>query len=67
MTRRPCTFRESDLKRALRAAQAAGVSVKIEIEADGKMTVTMDSNKRAFGRAANENEWDEIFNGDDQA
>jgi hypothetical protein len=64
VTRRPCTFREADLKRALRAAQAAGVAVRIEIE-DGRMTVTMDESKRAGSRAANENEWDEVFNGEE--
>jgi len=38
MGRRKCTFRESDLRRALQAARSAGVKVKIEI-ADGKLTV----------------------------
>jgi hypothetical protein len=38
MSRRPCSFRESDLRRALRAAKAAGVKVRVEIEV-GKMTL----------------------------
>jgi len=59
---RSCTFKETDLKRVFRAAQAAGVAVKIKI---GKMTVTMDNSKRVCGRAAADNEWDEVFDGND--
>jgi hypothetical protein len=32
MTRGPCTFRQRDITRALRAAKAAGVHVDIEID-----------------------------------
>ena len=38
MPRRACTFRESDVRRALRAAKAVGVKVRVEIEAS-KMTL----------------------------
>jgi hypothetical protein len=44
MVCRPCTFKQGDLTRALKAAQAAGVQVKIEIERDGKMIVTTIGN-----------------------
>ena len=41
MTRGRCKVNQGDLTRALKAAEAAGVPVKIEFE-DGKMTVIMD-------------------------
>jgi hypothetical protein len=71
MVRGPCHFRQRDLAAALKAAKDAGVEFKIEkieIESDGKVTVTMDNGKRLCGRAATDNEWDEVFdddNGDD--
>jgi hypothetical protein len=65
MVRGPCHFRQRDLAAALKAAKAADVPVNIEIE-PGKMTVKMmDSNKRVCGRAATDNEWDEVFDDDD--
>jgi len=40
MTRGKCTFRESDLSRAVRAARKAGVEVaRIEIGCDGKIAI----------------------------
>jgi hypothetical protein len=62
MTRRPCTFRQTDLTRALRAAQAAGVPVRIEIE-DGKITVVMDSSSTGESEK-NLNEWDAEYGPD---
>jgi hypothetical protein len=38
MSRRPASFREADLCRALRAARKAGVKIRVEIE-PGKLTV----------------------------
>jgi hypothetical protein len=65
MVRGPCHFRQRDLEAALKAAQRAGVRVNIDIE-PGKMTVKMmDSSKRMCGRAASDNEWDEVFDDDD--
>jgi hypothetical protein len=66
MTRGPSMFRQTDLTRALRAAHAAGVAVKIEIEG-GKLTVTMenDNSKRACRRAATDNEWDSVLGNSD--
>jgi hypothetical protein len=37
----PCTFREADLAKALKAAKKAGVRVRIEIESGNKLAVTM--------------------------
>jgi len=42
MARRPCTFKQQDVTRALRATVAAGVEVRrLEIAPDGKITVIM--------------------------
>jgi hypothetical protein len=60
MARRKCSFIEADLKRALHAAQAAGVPVQIEIR-DGIMLVTMLDRAKPCERPANSNEWDEVF------
>ncbi|MGR4930602.1 hypothetical protein ACIPUD_27920 [Bradyrhizobium sp. CAR08] len=70
MVRRRCTFKLTDLTRALKAAQAAHAVVKIEFE-DGRMTVTtMDDEKQATDSndANDSNEWDEVFgkNGSDK-
>jgi hypothetical protein len=65
MTRRPCTFRQRDLAAALKAAKAVGVPVKVEFE-DGRMTVVME-NGSSETTVKTKNEWDEVFNGDDQA
>ncbi len=40
MARGPCTFRQHDVTRALRATVAAGIEVqRIEIDKDGKIIV----------------------------
>jgi hypothetical protein len=40
MARGPCTFRQQDVTRLLRAAEAAGVEIaRIEIDRDGKIIV----------------------------
>jgi hypothetical protein len=40
MARRPCTFRQQDVTRALKAAVAAGMVVaQIEIDKDGKIVI----------------------------
>jgi len=57
MARRPCLFKEADLRRAFKAAKAAGVRVK--------MTVVMGSNSTTESEK-NKNEWDEVFDGKDQ-
>jgi hypothetical protein len=58
MTRGACTFRSNDVKRAVKAAQAAGVTVtRIEVEPSGKLTIVVDKP----GEACRTNEWDEVL------
>ena len=61
MVRAPCTFRQTDVTRAIRAVEAAGkkirkVSIVIEIAQDDD-AATVDSEK-------NENEWDAEYGPD---
>lgn len=62
MPRGKCTFKQSDLTRALKATKAAGVNVvKIEIEPDGKMVVVLSDNKEDLGTAdTSGNPWDKV-------
>ena len=67
MVRGPCTVKETDVKRAVRAARTAGLVVqRVEIEPDGKITVVANNDK---GGGAPDNEWDSVFDDDgkDQA
>jgi hypothetical protein len=62
----PCTFKEVDLIRALRAAMKAGVDVvRAEVARDGKIVLVL--NRRGEVMPNNErNEWDNEINGADQ-
>ena len=63
----PCTFKEVDLTRALRAAQKAGLDVeRAEVARDGKIVLVF---KRKGEMMPNDerNEWDDAINGSDQA
>lgn len=59
MARRPCTFRQQDVTRAIRAAAAAGVEIaSVEIDKDGKIVVVVAGK---LVKDANEgNEWDRL-------
>ena len=44
--RNPCTFRESDVRRAIRAAQAAGIEIAcVEIDRNGRIVLVRKSAK----------------------
>jgi hypothetical protein len=58
MTRRPSTFRQTDVKRAVKAVRAAGVEVaRVVIEKDGRITVVPDAQSTGCER----NDWDEVL------
>jgi hypothetical protein len=58
MSRGPCTFREADIRRALRAAKAAGVSVDIRIDCGSGDLVIMTKRTDDAAEDASRNEWD---------
>jgi len=63
----PCTFKEADLTRALRAAQKAGLDVeRAELARDGKIVLVFKP-KGEMMPNDEPNEWDEEINGADQA
>ena len=63
MARASLTFRQNDVTRAVKAVMAAGVKVeRVEIDSVGKITIVTG---QASG--TERNEWDEVFNGEDQA
>jgi hypothetical protein len=67
MGHRPCTFKEVDLTRALRAAQKAGLDVeRAELAKDGKIVLVFKP-KGEVMPADERNEWDDEINGADQA
>ncbi len=48
MARGPCTFKQQDVTRALRAAVAAGIEVqRFEIAKDGRIVIVTSSGKPA--------------------
>lgn len=60
MARHRCTFRESDIKRMMRAVQRAGASVqRVEVTPDGKMSVIV-GNPSGTGDVVETNEWDAL-------
>jgi hypothetical protein len=67
MGRGPCNFRESDLKRALRAIEAAGQKAASVVIEDGHIEIKLkngkaadDSNHTDDKNDDNTNPWDEV-------
>jgi hypothetical protein len=60
--RRPSAFKKSDLTRAMKAVQAAGLDIaRIEIAKDGAITVVPGKPEQVAGEGGEEaNEWDNI-------
>jgi hypothetical protein len=60
----PCTFKEVDLIRALRAARKAGVEVaRAEVAKNGTIVLVLKKDNEAQG-ISGRNEWDEIDGAD---
>lgn len=59
MTKRAATFSQSDLKRALRAVQSAGIKVgRLEIDLAGTIVVVAAENSQ---NSSSRNSWDDIL------
>jgi len=64
MSRRPCTFRQRDVTKAVRAVVAAGTPVaRVEIDPAGRIVIVAGS---ALGESM-PNEWDGVLNAADQS
>jgi hypothetical protein len=60
----PCTFKEVDLVRALKAAKRAGVEVaRAEIAKDGKIVLVLNRDRKV-PTISEPNEWDEEYGAD---
>jgi hypothetical protein len=61
MARAPCTFRQQDVTRAVKAVTAAGVGIaRVEIDKSGKIVIiTADATGRPC-ETKEANEWDRI-------
>jgi hypothetical protein len=60
----PCTFKETDVTRALKAARKAGVDVQVEIDlARRRMRITpVKARETANGTTTDtKNDWDSIY------
>jgi hypothetical protein len=62
MPRRPCLFRQSDVTRAVRAAQAAGLNVvRVEVDHNGRIAVVAGTGQTDHNAASTINEWDDVL------
>ena len=60
MPRRPCTFLQTDVKRAVKAVLAAGVEIaRVEIEKDGRIILVTGNPPEAQDANGERNEWDD--------
>jgi hypothetical protein len=59
MSRAPCTFKQGDLTKALKAAAAAGLYVAgYKINPQGEIEVVIGKPQAQDSTEANQNEWD---------
>jgi hypothetical protein len=58
--RRPCLFKERDVKRAARAVIAMGLDIgRVEIDKNGTIVVVPGKPKETPGESEKSNEWDD--------
>jgi hypothetical protein len=72
MSRGPATFRQAELSRAIRAVlEATGVAVSRLRVRGGKagfeITIRDEAEAAGTNPGVERNEWDEVYNGNDQA
>jgi hypothetical protein len=61
MSKAPLTFKQTDLLRAIRASQKAGLSIaRVEIDRDGKIVVVVGEETENLTKGEGANEWDRI-------
>ena len=61
MARGPATFKQRDVRAAVRAVVAAGVEVaRVEVDKEGKITVITGKPQAAENDKGGPNEWDTI-------
>ena len=61
MARAPCTFRQTDVTRAVKAVTAAGVHIaRIEIDKAGKIVIITGDATDQLGESTEANEWDRV-------
>jgi hypothetical protein len=59
MARAPCTFRQGDVTRAIRAVEAAGQKIrKVEVDKDGKVIIVIAQDDDDAAVDSERNEWD---------
>jgi hypothetical protein len=61
MSRAPCTFRQQDVTRAVKAVAAAGAHIaRVEIDRAGKIVIITTEATDQPGEITEGNEWDRI-------
>ena len=59
MARASCTFRQTDVTRAVKAVAAAGVHIgRVEIDRAGKIVIIAAKTTEQSGETTEANEWD---------
>jgi formyltetrahydrofolate synthetase len=59
MSRGPCSFKQSDITKAVKAVVAAGVQVeRVEVDKAGKIIIVTAIQPMELGENASRNEWD---------
>jgi hypothetical protein len=61
MSRGPCTFKQQDVTRALRATVAAGIEVcRVEIDREGKIVMIFGKSEAALSSTNAADGWDDV-------